>query len=129
MIGGNLRQGGGIAAAGIVALETMVERLADDHATAQQLAKGLHAIDARLASPERVETNIVQVDTTASGRSAAEWIAALDQEGVRAGAWSASLMRLVTHRHIGAAEVERALAAFAAVAQRFAQARPRQVAE
>ncbi len=129
MIGGNLRQGGSLAAAGIVALETMVDRIADDHATARKLAEGLHRIDAKLVALDRVETNIVQVDTVASGRSAAEWIAELEKEGVRAGAWSANLMRLVTHRHIGAAEVERALAAFAAVAKRLAQARPRQVAE
>jgi threonine aldolase len=129
MVGGNLRQGGGIAAAGIVALETMVDRLADDHAMARKLAEGLHEIDARLVEPDRVETNIVQVDTAGSGRDAAQWIAALEQEGVRAGAWSPSLMRLVTHRHIDAAAVERALAAFKTVKQRFAAAQPRQVAE
>jgi len=129
MVGGNLRQAGGIAAAGIVALETMVERLADDHAAARRLADALHRIDPTLVQPERVETNIVQVETAASGRSAAEWIAALEQEGVRAGAWSGSLLRLVTHRHIDAAAVERASAAFAAVHRRFAAPRPRQVAE
>jgi threonine aldolase len=129
MIGGNLRQAGGIAAAGIVGLESMVDRLADDHAAARRLAEGLHRIDPRLVARDRVETNIVQVDTAASGRDAAEWIAALEQEGVRAGAWSGSLLRLVTHRHIDAAAVERAIAAFAIVAQRFAAAQPRRVAE
>ena len=129
MVGGNLRQAGGIAAAGIVALETMIDRLADDHAMARRLAEGLQRIDPQLVELERVETNIVQVDTRASGRAAAEWTAALEQEGVRAGAWSTSLMRLVTHRHIDASVVERALAAFATVAQRFAAARPRHVAE
>jgi len=129
MVGGNLRQAGGIAAAGIVALETMVDRLADDHAAARRLAEGLQRIDPRLVDAGRVATNIVQVDTEFSGRSAAEWIAALEPEGVRAGAWSASLLRLVTHRHIDEAAVERAIAAFASVAQRFAAARPRQVAE
>ena len=129
MIGGNLRQGGSLAAAGIVALETMVDRLADDHAVACRLADGLHRVDARLVAPERVETNIIQVDTAPSERSAAEWIAELDKEGVRAGAWSTNLMRLVTHRHIGVAEADRAVEAFATVARRLAQARPRQVAE
>jgi len=129
MVGGNLRQAGGLAAAGIVALEHMVERLADDHARARRLAEGLHRIDSHLVELDRVETNIVQVDTQASGRSAAEWIAALEPEGVRAGAWSASRLRLVTHRHIDDAAIAHALAAFATVAQRFAAARPRQVAE
>ena len=129
MIGGNLRQAGGIAAAGIVALETMVDRLAQDHAAARRLADGLQRIDPRLVVADRVETNIVQVDTSFSGRSAAEWIAALAPEGVRAGAWSPSLLRLVTHRHIDDAAVERSIAAFATVAARFADSRPRQVAE
>ncbi len=129
MVGGNLRQAGGIAAAGIVALEQMIDRLADDHANARRLAEGLHRIDPKLVALDRIETNIVQVDTAGSGRTAAEWIAALEAEGVRAGAWSPSLMRLVTHRHIGVAEVDAAVKAFATVAARFAAARPRQVAE
>src|SRR5258708_15030558 len=129
MIGGNLRQGGGIAAAGIVALETMVERLAEDHAAAQQLANGLHAIDPHLVALDRVETNIVQVDTGASRRSPAEWISALHHEGVRTCAWSAHLLRLVNHRHIGRADARRAVAELPTLAHRFAQARPRQVAE
>ncbi len=123
MVGGNLRQGGSLAAAGLVALDEMVDRLADDHIAARLLADGLHQIDPRLVERDRVETNIVQVDTRASGHTAAEWIAALDAEGVRAGAWSSSLLRLVTHRHIGAAEIARALAAFAMLSERFAPAR------
>ena len=129
MVGGNLRQGGVIAAAGIVALEQMVDRIGDDHRAARALADGLHRISPRLVDPARVETNIVQVDIGWSGRAATEWIAALDQHGVHTAAWSKTLLRLVTHRHIGAAEVERALAAFTTVTQKFSDARPRQVAE
>jgi threonine aldolase len=129
MVGGNLRQGGVIAAAGIVALEQMVDRIADDHRMARALADGLHRVSARLLDPARVETNIVQVDIGWSGASAADWIAALEGHGIHTGAWSKTLLRLVTHRHIGATEVERAVAAFATVTQTFADARPRQVAE
>jgi threonine aldolase len=120
MVGGNLRQGGVIAAAGIVALDQMVERLAEDHATARSLAEGLSRLDPALVDPGRVETNIIQVETGASGRRAAEWVEALAAEGVLAGVWSRSTMRLVTHRHIGADEVERSLAAIGKVAARFA---------
>src|SRR2546430_3707331 len=67
MLGGNLRQAGMLAAAGIVALEHMVERLADDHRTAKQLADGLHCLAPGLVDPKSIETNIVRVDTTASG--------------------------------------------------------------
>jgi threonine aldolase len=113
MIGGNLRQGGVIAAAGIVALGTMVERLAEDHRTAKLLAEGLHRIDPSLAEIARTETNIVQVETKGSGRTAADWVADLKVKGVLAGAWSKWVLRLVTHRHIGGGDVERTLTVFA----------------
>ncbi|MBV8165476.1 MAG: hypothetical protein JO021_01705, partial [Alphaproteobacteria bacterium] len=110
--------------------EQMVDRIGDDHRIARALAEGLNRISPRLiADPARVETNIVQVDIGWSGRAATEWIAALDQHGVHTAAWSKTLLRLVTHRHIGTAEVERALAAFTTVTQKFSDARPRQVAE
>ena len=53
MVGGNLRQAGSIAAAGIVALEGMIDRLADDHATAKWLARGLHRVDPSLVKSGR----------------------------------------------------------------------------
>jgi threonine aldolase len=109
MVGGNLRQGGVIAAAGIVALETMVARLADDHASARRLAEGLHRIDPALVDPARVETNIVQLDT---GRPAAALVAALKERGVLAGLWSKHVIRMVTHRHVDAASIDAAVAAF-----------------
>ena len=77
MLGGNLRQAGMLAAAGIVALESMVERLADDHRTAQQLADGLHRVAPGLVDPTSIATNIVRVDTTVSGWPAETWSAAL----------------------------------------------------
>ena len=106
MVGGNLRQGGVIAAAGIVALQTMVERLADDHATARRLAEGLHRIDPALVDLARVETNIVQIETRRFGQPATELVAHLGQRGVLAGVWSDWVVRMVTHRHISAAEID-----------------------
>ena len=64
MLGGNLRQAGMLAAAGIVALDSMVERLADDHRTAKQLADGLHRLAPSLVDPTGIATNIVRIDTT-----------------------------------------------------------------
>jgi len=110
MVGGNLRQGGVIAAAGIVALGTMVELLADDHATARRLAEGLHRIDAAVVNLAAVETNIVQVETRAFGRPAAAVADALRERGVLAGVWSKWVMRMVTHRHIGAKEIDETVA-------------------
>jgi threonine aldolase len=115
MVGGAMRQAGVIAAAGIIALEEMVERLADDHRRARALAAGLHAVNPALVDPTLVETNIVRVDTAGSGMDAKTWVDALAARGIRAGAWTRTSLRLVTHRHIDDAAVEQALAVFRAV--------------
>src|SRR5882724_3138880 len=106
MVGGAMRQAGVMAAAGIVALETMVDRLADDHRRAKRIAEGVHAVDPRLTDPKSVETNIIMLDIAHSGVEAKTWIAALDKHGLKAGAWSRKSLRLVTHRHIDDAAVE-----------------------
>ncbi len=111
MVGGNLRQGGVIAAAGIVALEEMVDRLAEDHARAKRLADGLAKVHASLLDPTLVETNIVRLDFTGSGRRAEPWVEALKTKGVVAGVWSPWQIRMVTHRHITDADVERVVGA------------------
>ena len=113
LVGGNMRQAGPLAAAGIVALNTMVDRLKEDHATAKRLAEGLHRIDPRLADPKDVETNLVRVDVSASGRTPAQWSEDLARHGVRASPASATTLRFVTHRHISNADVDTALAAVA----------------
>jgi len=115
MVGGNMRQAGPIAAAGIVALENMVERLPEDHRTAKRLAQGLHKIDASIIDPATVETNLVRASVRASGRKAAEWSAALKPRGVMVSPCAAWELRFVTHRHIGDAEVDQAISAFADV--------------
>jgi threonine aldolase len=112
MLGGNLRQAGGLAAAGIVALETMVDRLADDHRAAKQLADGLHKVSSSLIDPKTVETNIVRVDTSASGWSAEQWSKALVARGVRVAPGGTTQLRFVSHRHISTADVEATLQAF-----------------
>ena len=118
MLGGNMRQAGPLAAAGIVALETMVNRLKEDHATAKQLAKGLHRIDSGLVDPAEVETNIVKVAVPANGRRAAEWSAHLKVRGVLVSPCEPYALRFVTHRHIGDAEIHEVISAFAAVWER-----------
>jgi len=107
MCGGNLRQAGVIAAAGIVSLEEMVERLAEDHARAKRLAEGIARIHPSLVDPASVETNIVRLDFEKSGRRADTWVKALNDRGIRSGVWSPWQIRLVTHRHVTDADVER----------------------
>ena len=111
MTGGNLRQGGVIAAAGIVALEEMIDRLAEDHARAKRLAESLAAVHPSLVDPTVVETNIVRLDVAKSGRRADAWVDALKATGGLAGIWAPSQIRMVTHRHITDADVDRVVAA------------------
>jgi threonine aldolase len=116
MLGGAMRQAGVIAAAGIVAVDTMVDRLAQDHATARRLAEGLAGIDATLVDPVRVETNIVMLDVAATRHDAATWESRLAAAGVRVGSSGRAQIRLVTHRHIDMAAVEQAIGVFAELA-------------
>jgi threonine aldolase len=115
MVGGNMRQAGPLAAAGIIALETMTARLTEDHATAKRLAAGLHRIDASLVDPHDVETNLVRVDVTASGRSAAQWSADLERKGIRVSPASATTLRFVTQRHVGNADIDSTIEAVASI--------------
>jgi threonine aldolase len=116
LFGGGMRQVGYLAACGIVALTAMVERLAEDHARAQRLARAFHELDAggRAAiDPAEVETNLVILDTPRG--AAGEIQSALEVRGVRALALGASRLRFVTHRHITDRHVERAMEALRSV--------------
>jgi threonine aldolase len=113
MVGGNMRQAGPLAAAGIVALETMVNRLGEDHQSAKRLAEGLHRIDPSLCDPKDVETNLVRVDVRKSGRRAAQWSADLKSKGVLVAPADLHVLRFVTHRHISAPDVDAAVGASA----------------
>lgn len=125
MLGGSMRQAGTVAAAGIVALETMIDRLSDDHANARRLAQGFQAIDASLVDAAAIETNIVRVEIAASARSARQWADDLAAEGIWTADYGRSQLRFCTHRHIGAAEVEQAVAAVRRVWERQVHARER----
>lgn len=98
LLGGGMRQAGVIAAAGIVALDTMVQRLADDHAVAAELARALSGIDGLSVDGERVQTNMVFV-TLAQGEAPA-FVARLAERGVLAVAMGPRQVRFVTHRHV-----------------------------
>ncbi|MFN0207132.1 MAG: threonine aldolase family protein [Planctomycetota bacterium] len=112
-MGGGMRQLGYLAACGIVALETMVERLAEDHANARKLAEMICTIPKIKINPADVETNIIFIKTECDRAKAIE--TALHAEGVWCFALGPSLLRLVTHRHIGAREIEHAARALGKV--------------
>jgi threonine aldolase len=114
MLGGGMRQVGVICAAAKFALDTGVERLADDHANAKRLAEGIAEAWPASVDPAGVETNIVFVNT--GDRDAEETAGALKDQGVLVGPMGARRLRLVTHRDVDAAGIERAIDAFRALA-------------
>ncbi|NPV53099.1 MAG: low-specificity L-threonine aldolase [Firmicutes bacterium] len=100
MLGGGMRQAGVIAAAGIVALEKMVDRLRVDHENARLLAEGLSTIDGLRVDLESVQTNMVYVDVSDLGFDTDGFIRELARHGVRASGRPPYHVRMVTHRHI-----------------------------
>jgi len=110
MVGGGMRQAGILAAAGIVALETMIERLTDDHANARQLAEGLAEIPGLALDPTRIRTNIVFFDVTGA-LTARQLVERVARAGVLMGVAGERRIRAVTHYGIERADVEAAVAA------------------
>ncbi len=110
IVGGGMRQAGIIAAAGIVALEQMVDRLAEDHANARRLAEGLAGISGLVVNPGRVQTNIVIFELNSERLTPAEFAARLDERGVKLLAIGGQRLRAVTHYGIEGDDIEVALA-------------------
>ena len=110
MVGGGMRQAGILAAAGLIALDTMVDRLADDHANARRLAQGLANIDGITVDPDSIQTNIVIFDVDPSVGMASDLIAALKDEDVLVSSPGPHSIRMVTHREVDSADIEDALA-------------------
>src|SRR5512143_3208091 len=112
MGGGGMRQAGVIAAAGIVALEKMVDRLAEDHANARYMAERLADMPGILLDPERVRTNMILFDLEPGGDVDAETLVErVAQDGVLLQARSTYSLRAATHYGIQRADVDRALSA------------------
>jgi threonine aldolase len=105
MVGGGMRQAGVIAACGLVALSSLVERLEDDHRRAMQLARRLAAIDGFTVNLSLVDTNIVFADVKSLG--GAESIAQrLEAYGVLVSRAVPDLLRFVTHMGIDDDDIE-----------------------
>ena len=117
-LGGNVRQIGHMAAAGIVALETMVDRLAEDHANARRLAEGINRVHPGLVNMNTCQTNIVSVDMKPLGRPAPGMASALDERGVRCLPIDPYRLRFVTHHDVTAEQIEHALGVIGEVLER-----------
>jgi threonine aldolase len=105
-----MRQVGLLAAAGHYALDHNINRLADDHALAKKMALTLAAHDATLINPDHVETNIVGLDLSHAGMTAADFAARCKEKGLWISALGKSYARLVTHLDFDSAQCDEAIA-------------------
>ena len=109
VVGGGMRQAGVLAAAGVVALEQMVDRLAEDHANARVLASGLASLPGLMVDDVPVRTNIVYFSLTGTGLDGSAFVGRLAEQGVRMLALGPRRVRAVVNYHISAADISAAL--------------------
>ncbi len=112
VLGGAMRQAGIIAAAGVVALTSMVERLANDHEDAQQLAQGLAKIPGIVLDPAQVRTNMVYFDLAPDAPlNAPELTARLKERNILVGPTGPRRLRAVLHYWISPVQVDQTIEA------------------
>lgn len=109
MLGGGMRQLGVLAAAGIVALTEMVDRLAIDHENAKVLAEGLANIPGIKIDTGRVQTNIVIFDISQTGYNGYQLAQELKAFGIKALGSPNGIVRFVTHKYVSRKDVYRVL--------------------
>ena len=109
-LGGSMRQAGIIAAAGVVALETMVDRMAEDHSNARTLADGLAEIPGLTIELEKVHSNMVMVEVEKQPSNGI--VEALAEHNVKTMDRGGGNLRLVTHYGIEEDDIHRAIEAF-----------------
>ncbi len=108
LLGGAMRQSGVIAAAGIIALEQMVDRLHEDHARAKTLARGLRQVPGLSIDPDIVETNIL-VFRIDERLDQAEVVERFKGNGLLVSNYGAVGLRMVTHNDVDDTDIERAI--------------------
>ena len=112
VLGGGMRQAGVLAAAGIVALDEMVERLADDHANARKLAQGLAEMPGISIDPSQIHTNIVYFGVDRKDMTVEELAKRLGDDGARMLPVGPGRIRAVTHYHITSDDIDYVLGVF-----------------
>jgi len=115
VLGGGMRQAGVLAAAGIVALNEMVDRLAEDHANARKLADGLAEMPGLSIDPSLIKTDIVYFEVKRDDMTVEELVNKLEERGVRMLPVGPGRIRAVTHYHITSDDIDYALGAFSKV--------------
>ena len=115
ILGGGMRQAGVLAAAGIVALNEMVDRLADDHANAHRLAEGLAEMPEISIDPDQICTNIVYFEVDRKDMAVEDLLKRLNDSGARMLPVGPGRIRAVTHYHISSDDIDYVLEVFAKV--------------
>jgi threonine aldolase len=115
MLGGGMRQAGIIAAGALYALEHHIERLAEDHRRAKQLAEGIGQLPGLRVVNDPPETNIL-IAEVGNGQSALEIARLLEGRGVLCLPLSPSRLRLVTHLDVDDRGIDLTLSSFRALA-------------
>jgi threonine aldolase len=122
MLGGGMRQVGVLAAAGLVALDTMVDRLAEDHANCRRLATGVAALPGLRIDLESVQTNILIFRVNPAG-GAGELVSGCLARKVKIHQIGPDAIRCVTHKDVDADDIERALDAFREITSSWPRSR------
>ena len=108
VFGGGMRQCGIIAAGALYALQHNIERLAEDHAHAQSLAQAVREVNGLRLRPDQIDTNMVIFEVDSALGTAADFAAALQQQGVLVLHTSSTRIRAVTHLDVNQADVRQA---------------------
>lgn len=124
ILGGGMRQAGIIAAAGMVALETMIDRLEDDHKNAKRLAEGLTKISGVEIDLDEVQTNMVRFNISGLGVPDDVFIQKLKENNILASTIGKSTVRMVTHRGIEKSGIELAINAVNNIAETSRSKKP-----
>ena len=111
-LGGGMRQAGSIAAAGIVALETMGDRRQEDHTNARRLANGIADLPGVVLDPETIKTNIIYFDLDDAAMESANFLTVLDAKGIQFFDTGPRRFRMVTHYGITAEDILYTIDAF-----------------
>lgn len=111
MLGGGMRQAGVLAAAGMIALEKMVDRLAEDHALARKIGQEIAEIPALSVDLARLQTNIVVVSVDPAWGTATELLGRLREHGILATDFGPQKVRCVTHEDVGAEDAQKLIQA------------------
>ncbi len=106
LLGGGMRQAGIVAAAGIVAFNSMIDRLAEDHLTARALADGLGCVHGLKVRPVKRRTNMVVFEVERGPEAARRFAATLKERGVLVGGRGPTAFRAVTHHGISRADID-----------------------